>query len=340
VLDAKGLVIAPGFIDLHQHALTPADMILKAQDGVTTAAELEVGTADVDAWYGVREGRMAINFAVSVGHIPCRMAVIGDLPAFLPAANSGAATRVANDEQLAALRAKIEHGLRRGAVAVGFGLQYTPGATQWESLEIFRVAARFRAESIPLDAIWLDIQHHRGFRSFTVDEAKFPPAMFARLRAAGVKVVAIADPGLKIDPAWDVYQQGEAGGHFLAFEGNGRVTEYIGGYNDYLRQARSSVVASSAAPSPKAQLPTPKKSIGEGSGRKKLSYNESRELADLPERIETLEAEIAALRAESESDDFYKAGADRIKEVLARIETAGRELESTLARWMELEERN
>jgi N-acyl-D-aspartate/D-glutamate deacylase len=145
IVDASGLVIAPGFIDLHQHAITPADVALKAQDGVTTVAELEVGAADIDAWYAAREGKMAINFAVSVGHIPCRMAVMGDAPAFLPAASSGAATRIANDEQIAALRAMIERGLERGAVAVGFGLQYTPGASHWEALEIFRVAARFRA---------------------------------------------------------------------------------------------------------------------------------------------------------------------------------------------------
>src|SRR5688572_646722 len=144
-LDVKGRVVAPGFIDLHQHAVNPEDVVLKAQDGVTTVAELEVGTADVDAWYAAREGKMPIHFAVSVGHIPCRMAVMGDTPAFLPAANSGAATRVATDEQLAELRGMIARGLRRGAVAVGFGLQYTPGATHWEALEIFRVAARFRA---------------------------------------------------------------------------------------------------------------------------------------------------------------------------------------------------
>src|SRR5688572_14888114 len=145
VIEARGLVIAPGFIDLHQHAITPGDVVFKAQDGVTTVAELEVGTADVNAWYAAREGKMPIHFAVSVGHIPCRMAVMGDTPAFLPAAKSGAATRIATDEQLAALRTMIEHGLDQGAVAVGFGLQYTPGATHWESLEIFRVAARFGA---------------------------------------------------------------------------------------------------------------------------------------------------------------------------------------------------
>jgi N-acyl-D-aspartate/D-glutamate deacylase len=119
--------------------------VLKAQDGVTTVAELEVGTADVDAWYAARERKMPIHFAVSVGHIPCRMVVMGDRPAFLPPTNSGAATRVATEEELAALRALIERGLQRGAVAVGFGLQYTPGATHWESLEIFRLAARFGA---------------------------------------------------------------------------------------------------------------------------------------------------------------------------------------------------
>ena len=86
---------------------------------------------------------------------------------------------------------------------------YPDGAT------VEAVAARFRAEGIPADGIWLDIQHLRGFRSFTVDDARFPAGMFGRLRAQGFKVIAIEDPGIKIDPSWNIYQSGLGDGHFL-----------------------------------------------------------------------------------------------------------------------------
>lgn len=144
-VDASGLVVAPGFIDLHQHGQQPEDYAFKARDGVTAVFELEVGTADVDAWYAARAGKALIHHGVSVGHIPCRMAAMGDRPTFLPGANSVTATNPASESQLADLRRLVERGLERGAVAVGFGIQYTPGATQWEILEMFRAAAKFRA---------------------------------------------------------------------------------------------------------------------------------------------------------------------------------------------------
>lgn len=86
---------------------------------------------------------------------------------------------------------------------------YTSGS------ELEAIAARFRAEGIPADALWLDIQHLRGFRTFTFDEPAFSTAMIGRLAAQGFRTIAIADPGIKVDPGWDVYDGGLAGDHFL-----------------------------------------------------------------------------------------------------------------------------
>ena len=142
-IDATGLVVAPGFIDLHSHGQDDENYRAKAMDGVTTALELEVGVGDIDAWYAERAGRALIHHGATIGHIPARMAVMHDPGHFLPSGD--AAHRAATDEEITALRRRIEVGLQRGAMGVGFGLGYTPAASRWEVLEMFRVAARFGA---------------------------------------------------------------------------------------------------------------------------------------------------------------------------------------------------
>lgn len=143
VINARGLVVAPGFIDLHQHGQDEENYRFKAMDGVTTALELEVGTGDVDAWYAQREQKTLINYGVSAGHLAARMAAMHEPVTFLPTGD--AARRAATDAEILEMKQRLEQGLKRGAVAVGFGIQYTPNASRWEILEMFRVAARYGA---------------------------------------------------------------------------------------------------------------------------------------------------------------------------------------------------
>ncbi len=142
-IDATGLVVAPGFIDLHSHGQDTENYKAKAMDGVTTALEMEVGVAAVRAWYAKRQGQTLINYGASVGHIPVRMQVMHDPGSFLPTGD--AAHRTATDAEIAECRRQIEEGLKEGAVGVGMGPHYTPGASRWEILEMFRAAARFGA---------------------------------------------------------------------------------------------------------------------------------------------------------------------------------------------------
>lgn len=79
------------------------------------------------------------------------------------------------------------------------------------------VAKAFREKDIPCDAIWLDIHYMDGYRVFTWDKERFPdPEGFIQdLAREGFKVVTIVDPGIKVDPEFDVYREGLEERHFI-----------------------------------------------------------------------------------------------------------------------------
>jgi N-acyl-D-aspartate/D-glutamate deacylase len=141
-IDANGLVVSPGFIDLHSHGQTPEAYRYKAMDGVTTALELEVGVSPVSEWYAAREGKSLIHFGASSGHIPARMALMHDSGRLLP--RDGAMNRPATAEEQKAIEALVQKGLDEGALGMGMGITYTPTASPDEILNLFYLAAKFK----------------------------------------------------------------------------------------------------------------------------------------------------------------------------------------------------
>jgi ATP-binding cassette subfamily F protein uup len=123
----------------------------------------------------------------------------------------------------------------------------------------------------------------------------------------------------------------------LVMEGNGRVGEYVGGHADWLRQRRP---PGEAAPAPARAEPVPAAPVAAApvpASRRRLGYKESRELAELPARIESLEKEIAALHARAADPAFYRSPPADIAAHQARLAAATAELEVAFERWSALE---
>lgn len=156
VIDARGLVVAPGFIDTHNHWSRPLGYKLMLRDGVTTAMDLEAGVYGkrVDEWYRMHEGRSQVNYGTGSGHEFARNKVTEGLPdedlldapwSVVRARGAGvkwsdAFLDLENGNRMLAI---IDEGLRQGAVGVASTVGYFPGATAREMFEVQRVGARY-----------------------------------------------------------------------------------------------------------------------------------------------------------------------------------------------------
>lgn len=199
-IDAKGLVVAPGFIDLHAHGQDPVAERLQLLDGVTTAIDMEIGTAPLAALYSRMEGKALINFGASASHICARLEVMsdkrcgGDVEGQVTA-DPAMLVKGATPEQEARIVAILDREVAAGGLGYGIGLEYVPGAGRREVFRVFQAAARSKAP------VFVHV------RSRPLDKASGVPIAVAQevladaaATGASLQLVHVASTGLRDTP--------------------------------------------------------------------------------------------------------------------------------------------
>ena len=147
-IDARGLVVAPGIIDLHAHGHDDESYGYYAMNGVTTALELEVGVGPVDRFYVARTGKARVHFGGAASHFYARRIAFGDTLTPYDQHLTDTSTKWShtptNATTIPTVRRVLAEELDQGGLGIGMGIAYTPGASAVEILRNFELCAERR----------------------------------------------------------------------------------------------------------------------------------------------------------------------------------------------------
>ncbi len=147
-VDARGLVVAPGLIDLHAHGQDDESYRYYAMNGVTTALELEIGVGPVAKFYADRAGRAQVHFGGAASHFYARRIAFGDTLVPYEQRGSDTSTKWSHTPTtpatIATVRTVLAGELEHGGLGIGMGVAYTPGASAIEILRNFELCAERR----------------------------------------------------------------------------------------------------------------------------------------------------------------------------------------------------
>lgn len=174
-IDAKGLVVAPGFIDLHAHGQSlPADR-MQAFDGVTTTLELEVGVMPVAAWYDEQaEAGRVLNYGASTGWVFARVSAMTSQQVEGTVEGMGRAMReprwvdeVATDAETADILDRVRAGLDQGGIGIGFPNAYAPGTGVKEMSQLCSLAASYGVPTYTHVAYMSNVDPRSSIEAYT-----------------------------------------------------------------------------------------------------------------------------------------------------------------------------
>ncbi|WP_018969794.1 amidohydrolase family protein [Rubritalea marina] len=150
-LDVSGMVVAPGFIDIHAHGMNLGDMRMQAMQGVTTILELESGVLPIAPWYDIMEAQQTpLNYGASAGWTYSRIENFSGKKAeptleYFQAAQGATDWKldVAEPLLLGEILGSVEQGLKEGALGIGINAGYAPGYGQKEYFALAELAAKY-----------------------------------------------------------------------------------------------------------------------------------------------------------------------------------------------------